>query len=104
MIDWHVNITLQAENDIDEIYRYIAYSLEEPGNAWSQIKRIREQIYKLDKMPDRFPIIDEEPWRSRGVRRINIDNYAAFYVIDEDSGVVVIIRVFYARRNIGKIL
>ena len=103
-MDLHVYIALQAENDIDEIYRYIAFSLEEPNNAWNQIKRIREQIGKLSKMPERFPVIDEEPWKSRGVRRVNIDNYAAFYVLDKDSGTVVVIRVFYSRRDIGNIL
>ena len=103
-MDWHVEIAAQAENDITEIYWYIAYTLLEPGIAWNQIERIRKNINKLSNMPERFPIIDEEPWKSRGVRRLIIDNYVAFYVLDAELNTVKVIRVLYARRNFIEIL
>ena len=103
-MDWHVDITMQAENDIEEIFRHIAFILEEPDIAWAQIRRIREQINKLDRMPERFPVVDEDPWKTRGVRRVNVDRYSAFYALDEESGTVIVMRVFYARRDVSSVL
>jgi len=102
-MDWRVEITKKAEDDIEEIYQYIAISLEEPIIAWNQTKRIRDKIRKLGYMPERNPVVQEEPWKSRGARRVNIDNYAAFYVLDEESSAVMVVRVFYARRDLSNI-
>jgi len=100
-MDWHVEITGNAEEDIEEIYQYIAISLEEPDIAWNQTKRIRDKIGKLSYMPERYSVIQDEPWKSREVRRINIDNYAAFYLVDSKSAKVTVIRVLYARRDLS---
>ena len=35
---------------------------------------------------------------------MNVDNYAVFYIANEESSSVTVIRVFYARRDIGSIL
>jgi plasmid stabilization system protein ParE len=102
-MDWHVETTAIAEDDIEEIYQYIATVLGEPGIAWKQIERIRDKIGKLSYMPERNPIIQEEPWRFREIRRVNIDNYAAFYVLDNKTATVAVIRVLYARRDFGNI-
>ena len=51
-MDWHVEITEDAEQDVDEIYQYIAVSLQEPGIAWKQTERIRDKIAQLYYMPD----------------------------------------------------
>ena len=104
MMDWLVEITAQAEKDIMEIYQYIALSLGEAKIAWNQTERIREKINKLNSMPERFSVVDEEPWKSRGIRRVNVDNYAAFYIVDRELGEVRIIRVLYARRDFSSIL
>jgi len=103
-MDWYVEITSEAEKDIEEIYQYIATSLQEPGIAWRQIQRIRDKIEKLSYMPERNPIIQDEPWKSREVRRVNVDNYAAFYLLDSKSATASIVRVLYARRDLSSIL
>ena len=104
MTDWLVVLTAEAENDIEEIFRYIAFTLIEPAVAWNQTERIRRGIGKLSFMPERCHIIDEEPWKTRGVRRLNIDNYAAFYVLDKDSYCVNVVRVLYGGRDFSDIL
>jgi plasmid stabilization system protein ParE len=103
-MDWQVEIAKTAEEDIEEIYQYIAFSLEEPGIAWNQTERIRDKIGKLSYMPERYPVIQDEPWKSREVRRVNIDNYAAFYLLDSKSAKVTVIRVLYARRDLSSAL
>jgi len=36
-------------------------------------------IISLEKMPQRFREHDKEPWLSRGLRIINVDNYCVLY-------------------------
>lgn len=101
---WSVYITVQAEKDIKDIYDYIAYVLLEPSIAMNQVRRIRAQISKLDQMPERYPIYDRKPWKSRGFHRMNVNNYSVFYVIDESSDTVTVIAVIYAARDIDNVL
>ena len=51
-------------------------------------------------MPCRNPVWPREPWRSRNVRWTGYKNYNIFYSVDDDTGIVKIIRVFYNRRNV----
>lgn len=68
----------EARNDIKEIYSYIAFELLVPGTAEGQVNRIRKTIRSLDFMSSRNPIVESEPWKSRGITSIV-----------EDLGVVV---------------
>lgn len=40
------------------------------------------------KFPERFRIMESEPERSKGMRRMLVDNYSVFYVIEEDKVIV----------------
>ena len=65
-----------------------------------QYNRIADAILKLDEMPERFRVMDSEPEHSRGVRRMLVDNYSVFYIIEEDS--VVVTDVLYTPSDIGR--
>lgn len=56
----------------------------------------------LDQMPERFREYEKEPWHSRGVRWMPIDNYLVYYIPNKVTGIVTIIRVMYAGRDIDK--
>ena len=100
---WHVNITDSAERDIDEIYNHIAEKLIEPATAWNQIERIYNGIFTLDKMPQRCPLLQEEPWQSKGLRKLTVDNYFVIFEIQESIDIVNIIAVLYSRRDLAAI-
>ena len=42
----------------------------------------------------------KEPWKSRGLRVLPVDNYVVLYIPDNDKKVVTILRVMYAGRDI----
>ena len=42
----------------------------------------------LPKVPERFRIMDLEPLRSMGIRRMLVDNYPVFYVVRDDRVIV----------------
>ncbi|MDR1816409.1 MAG: type II toxin-antitoxin system RelE/ParE family toxin [Clostridiales Family XIII bacterium] len=104
MSTWTVEYAERAEFDLEDIYLYIAETLLSPETAKKQLRRIMERIEKLDEMPRRFPCYDKPKWRKVGLRRMNVDNFAVFYLPDESSHTVNIIRILYSGRDIEEIL
>lgn len=97
---YQVRISEQAETDLRGIYEYIAYELQSPENAEGQLERLENCILSLDQMPDRFRAYGKEPWKSRGLQIVPVDNYCVLYISDKETGIVTIIRVMYGGRDI----
>lgn len=95
-----IKITDQADNDIRNIYEYIAYELQSPENAGSQLDRIKKCIMSLDDMPERYRSYDREPWKSRGLHIVPVDNYCVLYIVDNNDRTVFVMRVMYGGRDI----
>ena len=60
-----------AQDDVKDIFNYIAYELQAPQAARNQVNRIRSAIKKLNSMPERHEVVSWEPWASMGMRRKN---------------------------------
>ena len=99
-----VSYSPAAQEDIRAIYTYIAFELEAEQAARGQVNRILDAVRKLDTMPERHETLDWEPWSSMEMRRLPVDNYIVFYLVDKDDKAVVVIRVFYGGRNIEEIV
>ena len=65
MRQYTVEITSEALNDMEQMYKYIAETLHAPENALQQYKRIADRILKLSEFPERFPIMESEPERKK---------------------------------------
>ena len=94
-----VMISEQAEADLRGIFEYIAFDLQSVQNAAGQLARLEESIAGLDSMPERYRPFDREPWFSRGLRIMPVDNYCVFYIPDHETKVVTVIRVMYGGRD-----
>ena len=99
---WRVDYADDAIQDLQAIYDYISMTLQEPDIAEKQTNRIMDAADTLDHMPLRHRLYDNEPWRSRGLRVLPVDNYIIFYLPDETKNTVTIIRVMYGGRDIEK--
>ena len=97
---YKIRITDQADIDIRNIYEYIAFELRSPQNASGQLERIEKCIMSLDRMPERYRFYEKEPWKSRGLHIVPVDNYCVFYIVDSEDMIVSIMRVMYSGRNI----
>ena len=97
---YEVEVSEQADSDLREIFEYIAYELQSPQNASGQLERLEEQILSLDTIPERYRKYEKEPWETRGLRVLPVDNYVILYIPDSDKKVVTILRVMYAGRDI----
>ena len=99
---YEVELSEQADSDLRGIFEYISFELQSPENASGQLDRLEEQILSLDTMPERYRKYEKEPWKSRGLRVLPVDNYVVLYIPDSDKKVVTILRVMYAGHAISK--
>jgi len=97
---YEVTTTEQADTDLRGIYEYIAYELCSPDNAAGLLDRLEERILGLEKFPEKFRPYEKEPWHSRGLRVMPVDNYLVFYIPDKEAGLVTVIRVMYSGRDV----
>lgn len=99
---FHVAYSAEARQDLRDIYEYIAYELLVSETAAGQTERIMKAIRSLEQMLMRHRLYEEEPWHSQGLRVLPVDNYLVFYLPDENSATVNIIRIMYGGRDIDK--
>ena len=102
MNTYQVILTPEAEDDLREIYRYIASVLQERSAAQRLVSNLRKTILDLETMPERWNRYDREPWFSRGIRKAITENYIIFYTVQDQS--VFVLSVLYGRRDIDRIL
>ena len=79
MREYPVKITEKALNDMNGIYEYIAVNLQSPKNAMRQYNGIADCVLELGFFSEKFKLVDFEPERSYGLRRMIVDNYSVFY-------------------------
>jgi toxin ParE1/3/4 len=97
---YRVEISEQAYADLRSIFEYIAIELGSPQTATGLLSRLEESIIGLMQLPKRFRVYEKEPWYSRGLRIMPVDNFCVFYVPDESDNKVTIIRIMYGGRDI----
>jgi len=100
MDNYAVQITETALRDMEELYQYISRKLKSPTNAMRQYNRIADGILTLEMFPKRYRVVDFEPERSAGLRRMTVDHYSVFYVIR--GGCVVVTAVLYSASDIER--
>lgn len=97
---YEVVITDQADADLRGIYEYIAFELLAPENAAGQLGRLEKNILSLESFLEKFRKYEKEPWHSRGLRVMPVDNYLILYIPDKETEIVTVIRVMYNGRDV----
>ena len=99
-MSYKIIYTEESEQDLVNVYRYIAINLLVPETAKKQIDRIMNAIKGLDELPLRHKLYQNEPWHGKGLRVLPVDNYLVFYIVIEEEETVAIVRIMYGGRNI----
>ena len=99
---WTIYYSAEAKQDLREIHEYISDVLMAPAAAANQMRKIMEGIRGLEDMPMRHRLYEEELWHSQGLRFLPVGNYLVFYLPDETSNTVSIIRIMYCGRDVRK--
>lgn len=96
-----VNITQNAENDLDEIISYI--SRNNPQTALKILKKLQDRIQTLDHFPYKGGYVPELLQKNiKDYRQINESPWRIIYKVEDK--IVNILTVIDSRRNIQDIL
>lgn len=82
-----------------QIVDYISNELFAPEAAIQLLDKLENSIMALEEFPERFQLIDEEPWRSERVRKIVVNNFLVYYWINPQERKVHVTAVIYAKRD-----
>ena len=104
MVKYNVKISDLAKQDIRDTGIYIRDELLNPDAAVNTTDTIIDEIFKLENMPARVPLVRDERLAKMGIRGLVILNYIAFFRITESTKRVDIVRVLYSRRDWKAIL
>ena len=88
-----------AEKQILEIASYIANELHSPIVASNFLNNLRLRIQTLNEFPKRFPLVEMEPWKSKGIRRTLFNCYVVYFVVDDKENKVLILATVYQKRD-----
>ena len=94
---YNVLISRVALSDIVDLYEYIRATLQEPTIAAKMNREILKAIDSLSEFPLRTPPVNEEPYRSKEIRKLLVKNYYIVYQVQNEQ--VTILRVLYNRRE-----
>ena len=94
-----VKIMPLAEGHIKKIADYISFQLMAPLAADNWLVAVGKQIKSLSTFPSSHPLVDKEPWRSKGVRKLLIKNFIAYFKVDEEKKLVSVIGVVYGKTD-----
>ena len=103
-MSYQIHITPPAEHDIVRAADYIEFTLKNPEAADNLLDVVTEQIEALADFPQKFRLVDDPVLTSWGIRFVIINNYLAFYMIDEEKQVVIVVRFLYQKSNWTSIL
>ena len=99
---YEIRLTTKAENDLRGIFFFFSFDLQSVQNAAGQLDRLEQGIESLDQMPERFRTYEKEPWYSRNLRVMPVDNYLVFYIPNHEKQTVTVIRVMYGGRDVDR--
>lgn len=103
-MDYKVKLTDHAVAQLQEAVIYISKVLQASTVAKHWAARIKKELASLSTMPARYPLTEEEPWHTEGVRKMSVENFLVYYWIDEAKKIVWITAIVYARRDQLRVL
>lgn len=103
-MEYIVHITSAAERDIGYAIDYIDYVLKNPTAAKQLFTQIKLKLPSLSAMPQRCALVDDSVLALQKIRYLIIENYYAFYQIDESTRTVHILRFLYEKSDWKNIL
>ena len=93
-IKYQVVFTEKAKHQINDIYEYISVNLFDDNAAKNLMAKIESKLKYLAAFPMMHPVS-----KVKFYRKCIIDNYIAFYKVDEVHKTVVIMAVYHGSQD-----
>ena len=88
---YQVNLTHQAQNDLERIFYYIA--ADSLNNAINFVLELEQKVYSLETFPNCHPLIRENEFFGTDYRHLIYKKYRIVYRIIDNS--VFILRIIH---------
>ena len=99
-MEYKVVLFEEAEQDLENIYSYIAINCLEPIYAGNLINKIKNAIKSLSTFPYRHPLCGYHLLKE--TRKFVISGYIILYMIDDIDRIVTIIGIISCKRDFEK--
>lgn len=94
-----VKATRQAQEQLREIVDYVSSTLQAPEAAFHLLDALETAMTSLSRFPDRIALTEEEPWHSRRIHKMPVQNFIVYFWIDKAAHRVQVTAVVYGRRD-----
>ena len=101
---YQLQITAAAEQDLLHVADYIDHILKNPQASGRLYDDLETEIGSLERMPQRYAVVDDPFLASHEIRALQIHNFLAFYRVSVANKTVTVLRVLYARSDWRTIL
>ena len=102
---YSVRIMEKAEEDLSEIVDYISDTLKNQKAADNLLVDFLQEKDNIAENPYMYTLSDNPILQNEGYHRfLFYKNFIALYLIDDIEKIVSIMRIFYAKRDYGKLI
>lgn len=91
-MSYKVEVSSQAEVDLRGIYEQIVFALPKSEDTKNRLRLLETEIMRLGTATGYWKE-EKEPWKSRGLRKFPIGHFLLYYIVNEEMGIVTVIRV-----------
>ena len=88
-----VEISETAEQDLENIIRYLRYNLAGDIIADKYKILFKQELKNLENLAGSMPILSEKLTGHKNIRKINVRNYIVFYIVDEEVSKALVLRI-----------
>ena len=103
-MSYNIHITNAAQRDLLNAADYIEFVLKNPKATDELLDEAEKQINSLTDFHEKFRLVDDPVLSSWGIRFVIVNNYLAFYIIDNQKNIVIIVRFLYQKSDWNAIL
>lgn len=99
MIKYNIIIDPKAAKQIKDIFDYAFVQFLNEEVAYSILKSIEKGIRELEYFPESHTLVDNEPWRTIGIRKKIIKTYLIYYYVNKDAKLVYILMIAHSKMD-----
>ena len=91
-----VEVSETAEQDLENILRYLRYNLAGDIIADKYKLLFKQELRNLEDIAGSMPILSQELTGYNNIRKVNVRNYIIFYTVDEENSKTFVLRIGHA--------
>ena len=96
--------TAKAHEELDDILFYIEHELCNPKASKDLLIEFINKTDFIKVFPESHPIVENDFYNYKDIRKVNIGNYSMFYRYDSDAKEIIILTIIYTKRNIDNLI